>query len=79
MLDYGSMLKAMHKTFTVYMPNTISLLICQTFILRNQHITIAHAKSVLGLLRKVYGMQFMYEELEAGLVNRAHKDISAIW
>jgi hypothetical protein len=26
MLDYGSMLKAMHKTFTICMPNTISLL-----------------------------------------------------
>ena len=79
MLDYGSMLKAMHKTFTPCMPNIISLFICQTFILRNQHITIAQAKSVLWLLSRVYGMLFMYNELEAGLVNSAHKDISAIW
>lgn len=79
MLDYGSMLKAMHKTFTLCMPNIISLLICQTFILRNQHITIAKEKYVLGLFSRVHGTLFMYNELEAGLVNNAHKDISAIW
>lgn len=79
MLDYGSMLKATHKTFTLYMPNTVSLLIHHTFILRNQNKTTAQEKSVLGLLSRVYGMLFMYNELEAGLVNSAHKDISAVW
>jgi len=79
MLDYGSMLKATHKTFTLCMPNIISLFIHHTFILRNQHITIAQEKSVLGLLSRVYRMLFMYNELEAGLVNSVHKDISAVW
>jgi len=78
MLDYGSMLKQCTK-HSLCMPNIISLFICQTIILRNQHITIAQAKSVLWLLSRVYGMLFMYNELEAGLVNSAHKDISAIW
>jgi len=79
MLDYGSMLKATHKTFTLCMPNIISLFTHQTLILRNQHITIAQEKSVLGLLSRVYGMLFMYNELEAGLVNSVHKDISTVW
>ena len=59
------MLKAMHKTITMCTPNIISLLIRQTFILRNQQITIAQEKSVLGLLSRVYGMLFMYNELES--------------
>ena len=40
--------------------------------------TIAQEKSVLGLLSRVYGMLFMYNELEAGLVSSVHKDISAV-
>jgi hypothetical protein len=77
-LDYGSMLKAMHKTFTMCMPHIISLLICQTYILRNQQVTIAQEKSVLALFSRAYGMLCMYNELKAGLVNSAHKDISAM-
>lgn len=49
------------KHITAHMPNIY------------QHITIAQEKPVLGLLSRMYGMQFMYDELEDGLVNSVHK------